>query len=64
MVAMLKITQVRSPIGRPSWQRRTLIALRLNKLHRSRVLADTPSNRGRVDSVKHLLRIEPVESNE
>ena len=38
------------------------MALGLNKLHRSRVLADTPAIRGRIEKVKHLLRVEPVES--
>jgi large subunit ribosomal protein L30 len=64
MAPMVKITQVKSPIARPDWQRRTLVALGLNKLHRSRVLADTPANRGRIDSVKHLLVIESVPSSE
>ena len=64
MVPMVKITQVKSPIARPDKQERTLIALGLNKLHRTRVLADTPANRGRIDKVKHLLVIEPVASNE
>jgi large subunit ribosomal protein L30 len=62
VVQRLKITQIKSPIGRPERQERTLIALGLNKLHRSRVLADTPANRGRIDKVKHLLKVEPVES--
>jgi large subunit ribosomal protein L30 len=62
MATKLKITQVKSPIARPDVQERTLIALGLNKLHRSRVLADTPANRGRIDKVKHLLRVEQVDS--
>ena len=64
MTVMLKVTQVRSPIGRPAIQERTLIALGLNKLHRSRVLADTPANRGRIDKVKHLLAVEQVVPSE
>ena len=64
MTTMLKITQVKSPIARPADQERTLVALGLNKLHRSRTLADTPANRGRINKVKHLLVIEPVASNE
>ena len=64
MTDKVRITQVKSPIARPDIQERTLVALGLNKLHRSRVLADTPANRGRIDSVKHLLVIEPVASNE
>lgn len=55
----LTVTQIRSPIGRPSIQRRTLIALRLNKIGRSRELPDTPENRGRIRAVHHLVRCEP-----
>lgn len=62
MAGKLKITQVKSPIARPDVQERALIALGLNKLHRSRVLTDTPSNRGRIDKVKHLLVVERIES--
>lgn len=58
----LNITQTGSPIGRRDDQRRTLVALGLNKLHRSRLVDDTPENRGRIDKVKHLLRVEPAKS--
>jgi large subunit ribosomal protein L30 len=60
--SMLKVTQIGSPIGRPASQRATLIGLGLNKLHRSRVIADTPANRGRLDKVHHLVKVEPVEA--
>jgi large subunit ribosomal protein L30 len=59
-----KVTQVKSPIGRRFDQRQTLIGLGLNKLHRSRVVTDTPSMRGQIDKVKHLLKVEPVEGGE
>ena len=62
MAAKLKVTQVVSPIARPSTQRATLIGLGLNKLHRSRIVEDTPSNRGRIDKVRHLVKVEPVEA--
>ena len=55
----IKVTQVGSPIGRRHDQRETLIGLGLNKLHRTRELEDTPANRGMIDKVAHLLRIEP-----
>ena len=58
----LNITQTGSPIGRRDDQRKTLVALGLNKLHRSRLVDDTPENRGRIDKVKHLLRAEPQQS--
>ena len=62
MAEKLNITQTGSPIGRPAYQRKTLIALGLNKLHRSRSVDDTPENRGRIERVKHLLRGEPAKS--
>ena len=54
----IRVTQVRSPIGRPSDQRATLKGLGLNKMHRSRELEDTPAVRGMVHKVKHLVRVE------
>jgi large subunit ribosomal protein L30 len=56
----VKVTQVGSPIGRESSQRDTLRGLGLNKLNRSRELEDTPSVRGLIDKVRHLLRVESV----
>jgi large subunit ribosomal protein L30 len=54
----IKVTQIGSPIGRPATQRKTLIGLGLNKLHRARVLADTPDIRGQINKVHHLVRVE------
>ena len=54
----LKVTQIGSPIGRRKDQRATLVGLGLNKLPRSRELEDTPSVRGMIDKVKHLVRVE------
>jgi len=59
-VSKLKITQIGSPIGRKSDQRDTLIGLGLNKRHRSREVADTPSLRGMIRKVQHLVRVEEV----
>ena len=56
--AKLKVTQIGSPIGRQAYQRATLKGLGLNKLHRSRVLEDTPAVRGMIENVKHLVRVE------
>ena len=58
MANKVRVTQIRSPIARPHSQRETLIGLGLNKLHRTRELEDTPSVRGIIDKVKHLLRVE------
>jgi large subunit ribosomal protein L30 len=54
----IKITQVGSPIGRKSVQEATLVGLGLNKRHRTRVLEDTPSVRGMITKVRHLLQVE------
>jgi len=56
----VKVTQVGIPIGREGSQRMTLRGLGLDKLHRSRELEDTPSVRGMIDKVRHLLRVETV----
>jgi large subunit ribosomal protein L30 len=57
----IRITQIRSPIGRDGRQRTNLIGLGLNKISRSRVLPDVPAVRGRIKQVHHLVRVEPVE---
>lgn len=54
----IRVRQIGSPIGRPKDQRATLIGLGLNKMHRVRELEDTPSVRGMIDKVQHLIRIE------
>ena len=56
--ATLKVTQTGSAIGRKSDQRATLIGLGLNKMHRTRELEDTPSVRGMINKIKHLVRVE------
>ena len=56
--ATVTVTQIRSPIGRPKDQRQTLIGLGLNKLHRTRELEDTPSVRGMINKVAHLVRVD------
>lgn len=58
----IKVTQIGSPIGRPKDQRATLVGLGLNKMHRTRVLDDTPSIRGMVNKVHHLVKVEAVDA--
>ena len=53
----ITVTQKKSPIGRQSYQRKTLIGLGLNKIGRSRELDDTPSIRGMIGKVKHLVEV-------
>jgi len=54
----LVVTQIGSPIGRKFDQRATLVGLGLNKLHRTREVEDTPSVRGMIAKVAHLVRVE------
>lgn len=56
----VRVTQIQSAIGRQKDQEATLIGLGLNKMNRSRVLEDTPSVRGMIFKVKHLIRVEPA----
>ncbi len=56
----IRVTQTASPIGRHRRQRANLIGLGLNKIGRSRIQIDTPSVRGRIAQVHHLVRVEPV----
>jgi len=52
------ITQTGSTIGRKAYQKKTLIGLGLNKVGRSSTLEDTPSVRGMIAAVAHLIRVE------
>ncbi|MCZ6496960.1 MAG: 50S ribosomal protein L30 [Alphaproteobacteria bacterium] len=54
----VRVTQIKSAIRRPKDQRATLIGLGLNKINRSRELPDTPSVRGMITKVAHLVRVE------
>jgi large subunit ribosomal protein L30 len=54
----VRVTQTGSPIGRQAYQRATLIGLGLNKMHKTRELEDTPSVRGMIEKVKHLVKVE------
>jgi len=54
----VKVTQIASPAGRQKYQRQTLIGLGLNKMNRTRELEDTPSVRGMIKRVKHLVRVD------
>ncbi len=54
------MTKIGSPIGRPDDQNATLIGLGLGKRHRTRELEDTPSVRGMIFKVRHLIRVEEL----
>jgi large subunit ribosomal protein L30 len=56
----LKITQVRSIIGRPARQKRTMEALGLRRINHSREVVATPQVMGMIDKVKHLISVEEI----
>ena len=51
------VKQVRSAARRPAVQTATLKGLGLGKLHRVRTLEDTPSVRGMINSIAHLVQV-------
>ncbi len=53
----IKIKQIGSPIRRPESQRKTLIGLGLNKMHKVVELQDTPEVRGAIAKIPHLVAI-------
>lgn len=53
----ITVEQIGSPIRRPKEQRATLIGLGLNKMHKKSTLEDTPSVRGMIAAVHHLVRV-------
>ena len=56
----LKITLVKSTIGRLSNHKACVVGLGLRKMGSSAIVIDTPQNRGMIDHVSYLLRIEEV----
>ena len=57
MAKTIVVRQIGSPIRRPAKQRQTVIGLGLNKMHKTRELEDTPSVRGMVRKIPHLVEI-------
>ncbi len=58
----IKVTQLRSTIGRKEDQKRTIIALGLGKINRSHEHDDNPVIRGMVNKVSHLVKVENISS--
>jgi large subunit ribosomal protein L30 len=61
MALKLKVTLVRSPIDRTQKQKDTVRGLGLRRLHHSVVLEDTPSVRGMIRKVQHLVTVAPAD---
>lgn len=56
----LKVTLVKSPIGRSADQHKTLRALGLGKVNSSHVLPNNDATRGMIFKVKHLVTVEEL----
>lgn len=56
----LRIKQVRSIIGRPARQKRTMEALGLKKINHTREVVATPQIKGMIEKVKHLIVVEEI----
>jgi large subunit ribosomal protein L30 len=59
-VSQIKVTQVRSVIGRPKGQKDTVRRLGLRHMHDSVVKEDRPDIRGMIAKVRHLVAVEEV----
>jgi large subunit ribosomal protein L30 len=57
----LRVTQTSSGIGRKPGQQATLIGLGLGGVNKSRILEDTPSVRGMLNKVEHLVTFKAVD---
>ncbi|MCY4004721.1 MAG: 50S ribosomal protein L30 [Rhodospirillales bacterium] len=60
----IRVTQIKSPIGRKPVQRKTLIGLGLNRIGRVSELEDTPAVRGMITRVQHLVSMETITAGE
>ena len=59
-MSKIKITKIRSVIGRPERQKRTMEALGLRKMNQTVVKEDTPEILGMVRKVNHLVEVENI----
>ena len=56
-MAKITVKQVRSIIGRPEYQRKIVAAMGLGRIGKTKEINDTPSARGMVAKVPHLVEI-------
>lgn len=61
MAKKIKVTQIRSTIGKLENQKRTIDALGLGKINKSVVHNDNDVIRGMIDKVKHIVKVEEVD---
>ena len=62
MADKIKVTLLKSSIGNRKNQKENLKGLGLKKINNSRILENTPSVRGMIQKVQHLVRIETIEN--
>ena len=60
-MSKLKITQIKSVISEKQYQRETLRSLGLKRIGQSVVREDTKQNRGYVNTVAHLVKVEEID---
>ena len=60
-MAKLRVTYVKSSIGYRQSQKDTVRSLGLRRLNQSVVVEDSPTSRGMIDTVRHLVRVESAE---
>lgn len=60
MTGKLKVTQIKSGVGRIKRQRQSIRALGIKRLHQSVEHPDTPQLRGMIEKVSHLVKVEEV----
>lgn len=60
VMAKVKVTQIRSVIGRPENQRQTLRTLGIRRMHHTVELEATPQVMGMITKVRHLVRVEEL----
>jgi large subunit ribosomal protein L30 len=56
----VRVTQIASALGRKPGQKETLVGLGLNKIRATSTLEDTPSRRGMIRKVAHLIKVEEL----
>lgn len=59
-MTQLKVTQIRSAIGRPQDQKDTVRRLGIHRLHQSVIKDDRPEIRGMIAKVHHLVTVEEI----
>jgi large subunit ribosomal protein L30 len=58
MTNTLKVTLVKSPIGRLVSHKSTLKGLGFKKMNQTKIILDTPENRGMINKISYLLKVE------